>query len=65
MRNAYLLPGHKLLYGYLSPEEEPRAVLGEIPLCEIFYLELLDILHKPSRKHMVFPGAVKSRTCNG
>ena len=64
-RERYLLPGHELFHGYPSPEEEPRAVLGEIAFCKVFHLELLDILDEPSGKHMVVPGDVKCRTWNG
>jgi hypothetical protein len=53
--HAYLLPCHKLFHGYPSPEEKARAVRREIPLCKILDLKLLNILDKPSRKHMVFP----------
>ncbi len=51
----YLLPCHELFHGYPSPEEEARAVGGEIAFCKIFDLELLNILNKAPRKHMVFP----------
>ena len=52
---SYLLPCHKLFHGYPSPEEEARAVGGEIAFCKIFHLELLNILNKAPGKHMVFP----------
>jgi hypothetical protein len=64
-RHAYLLPCHELLHGYPSPEEEPRAVCGEIALRKVLHLELLDILHKPPGKYIVFPEIVQSRACNG
>lgn len=60
---TYLLPCHQLFHGYASPEEKACAVGGEIALRKILYLELLNILDKPSRKHVVFPRTVQCRTC--
>lgn len=63
---TYLLPCHKLLHGYPAPEEKARTVGGEIAFCKIFHLELLNILDKASRKHMVITRTVECRnqTCH-
>lgn len=64
-RTTYLLPCHQLFHGYPSPEEEACTVGGEIAFRKILYLELLNILDKPSRKHVVFPRTVQCRTWKG